>query len=188
MKNYISNPSEAAHLLRTCGVAIMSYTELEKVVNEKAKFLMSHSIIGCKSEIMKLIVKVSKDIGVAPKSKGINLQKPVKHIAPDILKLGQSVIRYRNAVSELIAEELFTTNSELAEADKIVLSFPEIIKDNTRIAKLRRKVFFSLKEHAEKMLKTKGNMDNINLSTQRCIDKYSKAVNEELLLLALDRV
>ncbi len=188
MSNYISNPSEAAHLLRTCGVAIMSYTDLEKVVNKKPKFCMSHSIIGCKSEIMKLIVKVSKDIGVAPKSKGINLQKPIKHIAPDILKLGKSVIRYRNAVSELIAEELFTTNPELSEADKIVLSFPEIIKDHSKVAKLRRKVFFALRNHAESMLKTKGDMDNINLSTQRCIDKYSKAVNEELLLLALDRI
>ena len=188
MKNYTSNPREAAHLLRTCGVAIMSYTDLEKVVNKKPKFCMSHNIIGCKSEIMKLIVKVSKDIGVAPKSTGINLQKPMKHIAPDILKLGQSVIRYRNAVSELIAEELFTTTEELSEADKIVLSFPEIIKDNTRIAKLRRKVFFALKQHADKMLNIKGDIDNINLSTQRRIDKYCKAVNEELLLLALDRV
>ena len=188
MGNYIGNPRESAHLLRTCGVALMSYTDLEKVVNEKAKFLMSHNIIGCKSEVMKLIAKVTYDIGVNPKSKGINLQKPIKHIAPDILKLGDSVIRYRNAVSELVAEELFTTNPELAEADKIVLSFPEIIKDNPKVAKLRRKVFFSLKEHAEKMLNTKGDMDNINLSTQRCIDKYSKSVNEELLLLALDRV
>lgn len=188
MKNYISNPREAAHLLRTCGVAIMSYTDLEKVVNEKPKFCMSHSIIGCKSEIMKLIAKVTYDIGVNPKSTGINLQKPIKHIAPDILKLGHSVIRYRNAVSELIAEELFTTIPELVSADRTVLSFPEIIKDNSKVAKLRRKVFFALKEHAEKMLNTKGDMDNINLSTQRCIDKYSKAVNEELLLLALDRI
>jgi hypothetical protein len=188
MKNYIENPSEVAHLLRTCGVAIMSYTELEKVVNEKAKFLMSHNIIGCKSEVMKLIAKVTDDIGVNPKSKGINLQKPVKHIAPDILKLGHSVIRYRNTVSELIAEELFTTNPELSKADKIILSFPEIIKDNPKVSKLRRKVFFALKEHAGKMLKIKSDMDNLNLSTQRCIDKYCKSVNEELLLLALDRV
>ena len=188
MKNYISNPSEAAHLLRTCGVAIMSYTELEKVVNEKPKFCMSHSIIGCKSEVMKLIAKVTHDVGVEPNVTGINLQKPVKHIAPDILKLGHSVIRYRNAVSELIAEELFTTIPELVSADKTVLSFPEIIKDNSKVAKLRRKVFFALKEHAGKMLKIKGDMDNINISTQRCIDKYCKLVNEELLLLALDRV
>ena len=188
MEDYISNPSEAAHLLRTCGVAIMSYTELEKVVNEKAKFLMSHNILGCQSEVMKLIAKVTGDIGVEPKSIGINLQKPIKHIAPDILKLGNSVIRYRNAVSELIAEELFTTNPELAEADKIVLSFPEIIKDNPKVAKLRRKVFFALKQHAEKTLNTKGDMDNINISTQRCIDKYCKSVNEKLLLLALDRI
>ena len=132
MEDYISNPSEAAHLLRTCGVAIMSYTELEKVVNENPKFCMSHSIIGCKSEVMKLIAKVIHCIGVNPKSKGINLQKPVKHIAPDILKLGHSVIRYRNAVSELIAEELFTTIPELVSADKTVLSFPEIIKDNPK--------------------------------------------------------
>lgn len=188
MEDYISNPSEASHLLRTCGEAIMSYAALEKVVNEKPKFFMNNNILGCKSEAMKLIVKVTDDIGVAPKSTGINLQKPVKHIAPDILKLGHSVIRYRNAVSELIAEELFTTNPELSEVDKIILSFPEIIKDNTRIAKLRRKVFFALRNHAESMLKTKGDMDNINLSTQRCIDKYCKSVNEELLLLALDRV
>lgn len=188
MSNYISNPSEAAHLFKTCGEAIISYVDLERVVNKKPKFCMSHNIIGCKSEIMKLIAKVTYDIGVNPKSKGINLQKPVKHIAPDILKLGHSVIRYRNAVSELIAEELFTTIPELSEADKIILSFPEIIKDNTKVAKLRRKVFFALKEHAEKMLKIKGNMNNINRSTQRCIDKYCKAVIEELLLLALDRV
>ena len=188
MKNYISNPSEAAHLLRTCGVAIMSYTELEKVVNEKPTFFMNNNIIGCKSEVMKLIAKVTGDIGVAPKSIGINLQKPVKHIAPDILKLGHSVIRYRNAVSGLIAEELFTTTSELVLADKIVLSFPEIIKDNPKVAKLRRKVFFALKEHADKVLNNKGDIDNINLSTQRCIDKYCKSVNEKLLLLALDRI
>ncbi len=188
MENYIGNPNEAAHLLRTCGVAIMSYADLEKVVNENPKFCMSHSIIGCKSEVMKLIAKVTHGIGVEANVTGINLQKPVKHIAPDILKLGHSVIRYRNAVSELIAEELFTTNPELAEADRIVLSFPEIIKDNSKVAKLRRKVFLSLKEHAGKMLKTKGYMDNINLSTQRCIDEYIKAVNEKLLLLALDRV
>ena len=188
MKNYISNPSEAAHLLRTCGVAIMSYTDLEKVVNEKPTFFMYNNILGLKQEVMKLLIKVIRDIGVNPKLKGINLQKPVKHIAPDILKLGQSVIRYRNAVSELIAEELFTTIPELVSADKTVLSFPEIIKDNPKVAKLRRKVFFALKEHAEKMLNTKGDMDNINISTQRCIDKYSKAVNEELLLLAMDRV
>lgn len=188
MEDYIGNPSEASHLLRTCGDAIMSYADLEKAVNEKPKFFMNNNILGCKSEVMKLIVKVTHDIGVNLKSTGINLQKPVKHIAPDILKLGQSVIRYRNAVSELIAEELFTTNPELSEADKIILSFPEIIKDNTKIAKLRRKVFFALRNHAESMLKTKGDMDNINLSTQRCIDKYCKSVNEELLLLALDRV
>ncbi len=188
MENYIGNPNEAAHLLRTCGVAIMSYADLEKVVNENPKFCMNNNIIGCKSEVMKLIAKVTGDIGVEPNVTGINLQKPVKHIAPDILKLGHSVIRYRNAVSELIAEELFTTIPELVSADKIVLSFPEIIKDNTRIAKLRRKVFFALRNHAESMLKTKGDMDNINLSTQRCIDKYSKAVNEKLLLLALDRI
>lgn len=188
MSNYISNPSEAAHLLRTCGEAIISYVDLERVVNKKPKFCMSHNIIGCKSEIMKLIVKVSKDIGVAPKSTGINLQKPIKHIAPDILKLNHRVIRYRNAVSVLIAEELFTTIPELSEADKIILSFPEIIKDNTKVAKLRRKVFFALKEHAGKMLKIKSDMENLNLSTQRCIDEYSKAVNEALLFLALDRV
>ena len=188
MENYIGNPSKSAHLLKTCGKAIRSYVDLEKVVNEKAKFCMSHNIIGCKSEIMKLIVKVSKDIGVSPKSTGINLQKPMKHIAPDILKLGQSVIRYRNAVSELIAEELFTTTEELAEADKIVLSFPEIIKDDTRIAKLRGKVFFALKQHADKMLKTKGDIDNINISTQRCIDKYNKEINKALLLPVLNRI
>jgi hypothetical protein len=91
-------------------------------------------------------------------------------------------------VSELIAEELFTTNPELVSADKTILSFPEIIKDNPKVAKLRRKVFFSLKAHASKTLNTNSDMDNINLSTQRCIDKYSKAVNEELLLLALDRI
>ena len=188
MEDYIGNPRESAHLLRTCGEAIMSYADLEKVMNKKPTFFMNNNILGLKQEVMKLLIKVTDDIGVNPKSKGINLQKPVKHIAPDILKLGHSVIRYRNAVSELIAEELFTTNPELAEADKIVLSFPEIIKDNTRIAKLRRKVFFALRNHAESMLKTKGDMDNINLSTQRFIDKYSKSVNEALLLLALDRV
>ena len=99
MENYTSNPSEAAHLLRTCGVAIMSYTDLEKVVNEKPTFFMYNNILGLKQEVMKLLIKVIRDIGVNPKLKGINLQKPVKHIGPDILKLGHSVIRYRNAVS-----------------------------------------------------------------------------------------
>lgn len=182
------NSKKEIKSLRSCGESIVAYVNLENVVRENPRFFMNNNIIGCQSEVKQLIAKVTHDVGVEPSIEGINLQKPVKRIGPDILKLGNSVIRYRNAVSELIAEELFTTNSELVEADKIVLSFPEIIKDNPKVAKLRRKVFFSLKEHAEKMLNTKGDMDNINLSTQRCIDKYSKAVNEELLLLALDRV
>ena len=188
MSNHIINSKKEIKSLRSCGESIVAYVHLENVVSENPRFFMNNNILGCQSEVMKLIAKVTYDIGVNPKSKGINLQKPVKHIAPDILKLGNSVIRYRNAVSELIAEELFTTNPELVSADKTILSFPEIIKDNPKVAKLRRKVFFSLKAHASKTLNTNSDMDNINLSTQRCIDKYSKAVNEELLLLALDRI
>ena len=182
------NSKKEIKSLRSCGESIVAYVNLENVVRENPRFFMNNNIIGCQSEVKQLIAKVTHDVGVEPSIEGINLQKPVKHIAPDISKLDQSVIRYRNAVSELVAEELFTTNSELAEADKIVLSFPEIIKDNSKVAKLRRKVFFALRNHALSMLNTKGDMDNININTQRCIDKYSKSVNEELLLLALDRV
>lgn len=188
MSNYIINSKKEIKSLRSCGESIVAYVNLENVVRENPRFFMNNNILGCQSEVKKLIAKVTHDVGVEPSIEGINLQKPMKCIAPDILKLDQSVIRYRNAVSELVAEELFTTNPELVSADKIVLSFPEIIKDNSKVAKLRRKVFLSLKEHAGKMLKIKGDMDNLNLSTQSCIDEYIKAVNEKLLLLALDRV
>ena len=188
MSNLTINSKKEIKSLRSCGESIVAYVNLENVVRENPRFFMNNNILGCQSEVKKLISKVTHDVGVEPNIEGINLQKPMKYIVPDILKLEQSVIRYRNAVSELIAEELFTTNPELAEADRIVLSFPEIIKDNSKVAKLRRKVFLALKEHAGKMLKIKGDMENLNLSTQFCIDEYSKVVNEKLLLLALDRV